>query len=49
MLTILQGTHFTNMFMRNYPDRITAKRVRDEGRMDLLEGIKDEHGFSFDG
>ncbi|OJD29985.1 2-oxoglutarate-dependent ethylene succinate-forming enzyme [Diplodia corticola] len=31
------GTHFTNMFMRNYPERITAKRMRSENRMKLLE------------
>ena len=26
------GTHFTNMFMRNYPDRITTKRLLAENR-----------------
>ncbi|UPX12675.1 uncharacterized protein EKO05_0003215 [Ascochyta rabiei] len=31
------GAHFTNMFMRNYPDRVTAKRMRAEDRMKLLE------------
>ncbi|KAB2570170.1 2-oxoglutarate-dependent ethylene/succinate-forming enzyme [Lasiodiplodia theobromae] len=31
------GTHFTNMFMRNYPERITANRMRSENRMKLLE------------
>jgi len=31
------GTHFTNMFMRNYPERITAKRMRAENRMAVLE------------
>ena len=30
------GTHFTNMFMRNYPDRITTKRLLAEGRYDKL-------------
>lgn len=30
------GTHFTNMFMRNYPERITAKRVHAENRMEIL-------------
>jgi hypothetical protein len=30
------GTHFTNMFMRNYPKRITADRIRVENRMALL-------------
>lgn len=33
------GMHFTNMFMRNYPERITAKRVREEGRMEILEEL----------
>ena len=31
------GTHFTNMFMRNYPKWITADRMRAEGRMALLD------------
>ncbi|KAK4176003.1 putative 2-oxoglutarate-dependent ethylene/succinate [Triangularia setosa] len=31
------GTHFTNMFIRNYPDRITTKRLLAEGRYSLLE------------
>ncbi len=31
------GTHFTNMFMRNYPDRITTKRLIEEDRYKLLE------------
>ncbi|KAK4200335.1 putative 2-oxoglutarate-dependent ethylene/succinate [Triangularia verruculosa] len=31
------GTHFTNMFIRNYPDRITTKRLVAEGRYGLLE------------
>jgi len=30
------GTHFTNMFMRNYPERVTAKRMRAENRMEIL-------------
>ncbi|KAK3938800.1 hypothetical protein QBC46DRAFT_460046 [Diplogelasinospora grovesii] len=30
------GTHFTNMFMRNYPDRITTKRLEEENRYELL-------------
>lgn len=33
------GTHFTKMFMRNYPERITAKRMRKEGRMGILEEL----------
>ena len=31
------GTHFTNMFMRNYPDRITTKRLLAENRYSILE------------
>ncbi|KAL2133325.1 hypothetical protein VTI74DRAFT_2555 [Chaetomium olivicolor] len=31
------GTHFTNMFMRNYPDRITTQRLVAEGRYELLK------------
>ncbi|OJJ47384.1 hypothetical protein ASPZODRAFT_16065 [Penicilliopsis zonata CBS 506.65] len=30
------GTHFTNMFMRNYPDRITTQRLVRENRYDKL-------------
>jgi isopenicillin N synthase-like dioxygenase len=30
------GTHFTNMFMRNYPDRITTKRLLAEDRYSSL-------------
>lgn len=31
------GTHFTNMCMRNYPDRITTRRLVAEDRYRLLE------------
>lgn len=31
------GTHFTNMFLRNYPDRVTTARLQQEGRYRLLE------------
>lgn len=34
------GTHFTNMFMRNYPERITATRMHTERRLDSLESMK---------
>ena len=30
------GTHFTNMFMRNYPDRITTQRILAEDRYSKL-------------
>jgi isopenicillin N synthase-like dioxygenase len=31
------GTHFTNMFLRNYSDRVTSKRMERENRQQLLE------------
>jgi len=31
------GTHFTNMFMRNYPNRITTQRLIAEDRYSLLQ------------
>ncbi|KAL1840663.1 hypothetical protein VTJ49DRAFT_213 [Mycothermus thermophilus] len=31
------GTHFTNMFMRNYPDRITTKTLLAENRYGMLQ------------
>lgn len=31
------GRHFTDMFMRNYPQRITTQRLIDEGRYKLLD------------
>ncbi|KAH7113358.1 2-oxoglutarate-dependent ethylene/succinate-forming enzyme [Dactylonectria macrodidyma] len=34
---IQYGKHFTNMFMRNYPERITTHRLVDEGRYKLLD------------
>jgi isopenicillin N synthase-like dioxygenase len=34
------GTHFTNMFMRNYPERVTAKRVHEENRLSILADLK---------
>lgn len=30
------GTHFTNMFLRNYPDRITTKKLQQEDRCRML-------------
>ncbi|HTJ72537.1 MAG TPA: 2-oxoglutarate and iron-dependent oxygenase domain-containing protein [Actinospica sp.] len=40
------GTHFTNMFMRSYPDRVTTQRIHAEHRLDILEKLRDEalHG-----
>ncbi len=31
------GTHFTNMFMRCYPERATTARIEAEGRLNILE------------
>ncbi|KAF3344606.1 hypothetical protein VD0002_g39 [Verticillium dahliae] len=30
------GKHFTDMFIRNYPQRITTQRLVEEGRYDML-------------
>lgn len=35
------GEHFTSMFMRSYPDRITTQRIHKEGRLKHLEGLQD--------
>ncbi|MBW4490662.1 MAG: hypothetical protein KME12_23050 [Trichocoleus desertorum ATA4-8-CV12] len=34
--SIHYGTHFTNMFMRSYPERITTRRIVDEDRLSRL-------------
>jgi 2-oxoglutarate dioxygenase / 2-oxoglutarate/L-arginine monooxygenase/decarboxylase len=36
------GTHFTNMFMRCYPDRITTRRIHDEDRLSTLAVLREE-------
>jgi isopenicillin N synthase-like dioxygenase len=36
------GTHFTNMFMRCYPDRITTKRILAEDRLAVLGELRRE-------
>ncbi|WP_167441344.1 isopenicillin N synthase family dioxygenase [Amycolatopsis vastitatis] len=33
------GTHFTNMFTRCYPDRVTTQRIHEEGRLDRLRAL----------
>src|SRR5262249_17524042 len=33
------GSHFTNMFMRCYPDRITSHRILAENRLAHLESL----------
>jgi 2-oxoglutarate dioxygenase / 2-oxoglutarate/L-arginine monooxygenase/decarboxylase len=36
------GTHFTNMFVRCYPDRITTQRIEAEARMLVLQELRDK-------
>jgi isopenicillin N synthase-like dioxygenase len=33
------GSHFTSMFMRCYPERITTRRIREEGRLLAIPGL----------
>jgi isopenicillin N synthase-like dioxygenase len=35
------GTHFTNMFMRCYPERITTRRIHRENRLAVLEQLRE--------
>jgi isopenicillin N synthase-like dioxygenase len=35
------GTHFTNMFTRCYPDRITTQRIYAEDRMSILARLRE--------
>ncbi|MFP2909364.1 2-oxoglutarate and iron-dependent oxygenase domain-containing protein [Pyxidicoccus sp. 3LFB2] len=35
------GTHFTHMFMRCYPDRVTTRRILDEDRLATLAHLRD--------
>ena len=39
------GTHFTNMFMRCYPDRVTTQRILAEDRLAILARLR-EHAVS---
>jgi isopenicillin N synthase-like dioxygenase len=34
------GTHFTNMFLRCYPDRITTARIHAEDRLSVLAALR---------
>ena len=34
------GTHFTNMFIRCYPDRVTTQRIHAEDRLSVLEKLR---------
>jgi isopenicillin N synthase-like dioxygenase len=40
--SIHYGTHFTNMFLRCYPDRITTKCIEENNKMDVLGKIRDK-------
>jgi isopenicillin N synthase-like dioxygenase len=35
------GTHFTNMFMRCYPERAATARIEAEGRLSLLDKLRE--------
>jgi 2-oxoglutarate dioxygenase / 2-oxoglutarate/L-arginine monooxygenase/decarboxylase len=35
------GTHFTNMFRRCYPDRITTRRIEAEDRLSVLASLRE--------
>ena len=35
------GTHFTNMFVRCYPDRVTTRRIEAEDRLSILAALRD--------
>jgi isopenicillin N synthase-like dioxygenase len=36
------GTHFTNMFTRCYPQRITTQRIEAEDRWSVLRGLQEQ-------
>lgn len=36
------GTHFTNMFLRCYPDRITTQRIYADDRLSTLDRLREE-------
>lgn len=36
------GTHFTNMFLRCYPDRVTTQRIYAEDRLSVLARLREE-------
>jgi isopenicillin N synthase-like dioxygenase len=37
------GTHFTNMFMRCYPERITTRRILEEDRLAVLSELRERN------
>jgi 2-oxoglutarate dioxygenase / 2-oxoglutarate/L-arginine monooxygenase/decarboxylase len=36
------GTHFTNMFLRCYPDRVTTGRIYAENRLAILDRLREQ-------
>jgi isopenicillin N synthase-like dioxygenase len=44
--SIHYGTHFTNMFMRCYQDRVTTRRIHAEDRLSVLETLREGAGLS---
>ena len=36
------GTHFTNMFLRCHPERITTRRIHAEDRLSVLDALRAE-------
>ena len=36
------GTHFTNMFMRCYPDRVTTRKILEHDRLQILARLRRE-------
>lgn len=36
------GSHFTEKFMNNYSERITAKRIREIGSLEILKKLREE-------
>ncbi|WP_260327152.1 hypothetical protein [Streptomyces sp. TLI_185] len=36
------GTHFTSMFRRCYADRVTTRRMDAEGRLKVLDRLREE-------
>jgi isopenicillin N synthase-like dioxygenase len=40
--SIHYGTHFTRMFMRCYPERVTTQRIHAEDRLSILSALRGE-------
>lgn len=40
------GSHFTNMFMRCYPDRVTTRRIIEEDRLSILKQCKSDRRYN---